>query len=196
MCFLRKTCLLQLSEEKDEVWSVGEEFEKRKRNDSQGLWKHIDKRFYILCKGLTLFTLALDEDEDDDRTVASRSTTKDKKDFIAVNSSPEKSGTTFNSNTHSNSINPSSIGVITTTSDGWRVYNKQSLEEDEDGTGGEGWHNYSIQHTYSSFIHHRKSSSQSHFIYMTLQLCMCHLQARATTTTIEIVCPQLTNIVT
>jgi hypothetical protein len=37
VCFLRNTCLLQFSEEKDEVWSVGEEFEKRKRNDSQGL---------------------------------------------------------------------------------------------------------------------------------------------------------------
>ena len=73
---------------------------------------------------------SLVDEDDDDLTIASRSTTKDKKDFIAVNSSPEKSN--FNSNISSN------IGIISTTSDGWRVYNKHSNDEDEavDGEGG------------------------------------------------------------
>ena len=69
------------------------------------------------------------DEDDDDLTIASRSTTKDKKDFIAVNSTPEKSN--FNSNISSN------IGIISTTSDGWRIYNKHSTDEDEIGGGGE-----------------------------------------------------------
>ena len=47
-----------------------------------------------------------------------------------MNSSPEKSN--FNSNISSN------IGIISTTSDGWRVYNKHSNDEDEVLDGEEG----------------------------------------------------------
>lgn len=36
------------------------------------------------------------------------------------------------------SNNTKSIGIISTTSDGWRVYNKHSIDEDEVGGGEEG----------------------------------------------------------